>query len=96
MSGFAMIAVFGGAAVGAFFTHDTAPPPEWRLLVVTGFIGGLTTCSTFSLQVVILLGRQAGGWVPGAASLHLTASLVPTATGMLMARCSSGPAGGHA
>ena len=40
-----------GVAVGYFDTH-TNLPPEWRLLAVTGFLGGLTTFSTFSSEVV--------------------------------------------
>jgi CrcB protein len=60
-------------------------PPEWRLLIITGFMGGLTTFSTFSLEVVTLLGRQEYWWALGAASLHLAGSLMLTAIGILMA-----------
>lgn len=40
-----------GVAVGFFDTHASLPP-EWRLLAVTGFLGGLTTFSTFSSEVM--------------------------------------------
>ncbi len=43
-----------GAAIG-FFASFAAVPPEWRLVVVTGFCGGLTTFSTFSAELVALL-----------------------------------------
>lgn len=78
----------GGMLVGlasAFFTHNAGLAPEWRLLIITGFMGGLTTFSTFSLEVVTLIGRQEFGWALGAASLHLAGSLTLTAAGILIA-----------
>jgi fluoride exporter len=80
--------LIGGLLVGvasAFFTHNAGVPPEWRLLVITGFMGGLTTFSTFSLEVVTLIARQEYGWALGAASAHLVGSLVLTGIGILMA-----------
>lgn len=78
----------GGLLVGlasAFFTHSTAFAPEWRLFVITGFLGGLTTFSTFSAEVVNLINRQEYAWALGAASLHLFGSLLLTAIGMALA-----------
>lgn len=78
--------LIGGLLVGvasAFFTHHTSLAPEWRLLVITGFLGGLTTFSTFSVEVVTLLGRHEYGWALGAAGLHLLGSLALTAIGIL-------------
>lgn len=72
-------------AAGAFFTHKTGLPPEWRLLIITGFLGGLTTFSTFSLEVVTLIGRQEYGWAIGTAGVHLAGSLVLTTAGILLA-----------
>jgi CrcB protein len=80
--------LIGGLLVGvasAFFTHHAGLPPEWRLLVITGFLGGLTTFSTFSVEVVTLIGRQEYGWALGAAGVHLAGSLALTATGILIA-----------
>lgn len=80
--------LIGGLLVGvasAFFSHHTGVPPEWRLLVITGFMGGLTTFSTFSLEVVTLIGRQEYGWAFGAASVHLVGSLALTVAGILLA-----------
>ena len=57
----------GGLLVGvasAFFSHHAGLAPEWRLLAITGFLGGLTTFSTFSAEVVTLLIRQEYAWVP--------------------------------
>jgi len=74
-----------GAAV-AFFEHNSALPPELRLLLITGFLGGLTTFSTFSAEVVGLLGRQQYLWALGTAALHLGGSLSMTALGMITVR----------
>ena len=80
--------LIGGLLVGvasAFFTHNAGVALEWRLLIITGFLGGLTTFSTFSLEVVTLIARQEYGWALGAASAHLVASLILTGIGILMA-----------
>ncbi len=78
----------GGLLVGlagAFFAQRTGIAPEWRLLVITGFLGGLTTFSTFSAEVVAMLGRQEYGWALGTAGLHLLGSLALTALGLALA-----------
>ena len=80
--------LIGGLLVGAasaFFTHHSGLPPEWRLLIITGFLGGLTTFSTFSLEVVTLIGRQEHWWALGAAGVHLAGSLALTAIGIVFA-----------
>ena len=48
-------------------------------------MGGLTTFSTFSVEVVTLIGRQEYWWALGAASVHLIGSLALTAVGILIA-----------
>ncbi|MBK8183739.1 MAG: fluoride efflux transporter CrcB [Candidatus Competibacteraceae bacterium] len=81
--------LLGGYLVGvavAFFSINTSLPPEIRLLVVTGFMGGLTTFSTFSAEVVSLLTRGQFGWAAAAAGLHLFGSLALTALGILTVR----------
>jgi CrcB protein len=80
--------LIGGLLVGvasAFFTHNSGLAPEWRLLVITGFMGGLTTFSTFSVEVVTLIGRHEHWWALGAASVHLVGSLILTGVGILIA-----------
>jgi fluoride exporter len=67
--------LLGGYGVGlavAFFASQPDWSTTWRLFVITGFLGGLTTFSTFSAEVVHFL--QAGRWA--AASLTLTAHVV--------------------
>jgi CrcB protein len=77
----------GGLLVGlatAFFQHHATLAPEWRLLVFTGFLGGLTTFSTFSAEVVNLVVRQEYAWALGAAAVHLGGSLLLTGLGLAM------------
>lgn len=81
--------LLGGLLVGvasAFFGQHTDLPPEWRLLAVTGFLGGLTTFSTFSAEVVHLLMRQQPGWALATAGVHLIGSLLLTGVGIVLAQ----------
>lgn len=69
----------GGYLIGiavALFQDMPQLAPEWRLLLVTGFLGGLTTFSTFSAEAVALLQRGAYGWVLLHAGTHLLGSVV--------------------
>jgi CrcB protein len=66
----------------AFFASYTAIAPEWRLLVITGFCGGLTTFSTFSAEIVTLLQQGRSLWAFGAAASHLCGAVVMTLAGI--------------
>jgi len=77
--------LIGGYVVGvaiAFFSWFSALAPEWRLLVVTGFCGGLTTFSTFSAEVVTLLREEQLLWALGATALHVIGSVLMTLAGI--------------
>jgi len=69
-----------GVAI-AFFTRLPEIPGEWRLFVVTGLMGGLSTFSTFSAEVVAHLQDGRYGWAAGEVAIHVCASLVMTVLG---------------
>ncbi len=77
--------LIGGYLVGlavAFFMQHPGLSPEWRLLIITGFLGGLTTFSTFSAETVTLLIRGQYAWGSAIIAAHLGGSLLMTVLGM--------------
>lgn len=70
-------------------------PPEVRLALVTGFLGGLTTFSTYSAEVVGLLSEGRVAWGLACAVTHLAGSFALTAAGMATWRWLAGSAGPH-
>lgn len=75
----------GGYLIGlafALFANHPSWPAEWRLLVITGFLGGLTTFSTFSIETVSLLQQEKWLWAIMQISLHVLGSLVMTLMGL--------------
>ncbi|MCX7182844.1 MAG: fluoride efflux transporter CrcB [Nitrosospira sp.] len=79
----------GGYLVGIaveYFFYNAALSFEARLFIITGFLGGLTTFSTFSSETVLLLLREQYGWALAMISSHLLGSLVMTVLGIFTVR----------
>lgn len=77
--------LIGGYLVGlaiAVFGEHAVHAPELRLFVITGFLGGLTTFSTFSAEAVALLARAQYGWWMLHALGHLAGSIAMTFLGI--------------
>ena len=77
--------LIGGYIIGvavAFFATYAALAPEYRLFVITGFCGGLTTFSTFSAEIVELLQQGRMAWALGAVLAHLAGSVLMTLAGI--------------
>jgi CrcB protein len=70
-----------GVAVGVFNALPQLDP-AWRLLLITGFLGGLTTFSSFSAEVVAFLNEGRLGLALGTALAHVTGSLLLTLAGL--------------
>ena len=77
--------LLGGYLIGmavAFFASHPSLSPQWRLLVVTGFLGGLTTFSTFSVEVVTNLMETRLNWAFAIVAAHLLGSIAMTLLGI--------------
>lgn len=83
-----LVNVVGGLLVGvavAWFARNPDLVPEWRLFAITGFLGALTTFSTFSIESFGLIMRGAFGWAFAHSALHLFGSLAAAAIGYRLA-----------
>lgn len=81
--------LLGGYLIGiamAVFLALPALSPQWRLLTVTGFLGGLTTFSTFSAEVVTALLQGEGLWALSTVAAHVIGSVVMTLLGVATVR----------
>jgi CrcB protein len=81
--------LIGGLLMGVameIMTRHSFLPPEARLLMTTGFLGGLTTFSTFSAEITTLLMRRDMLWTALGVVAHVAGSLVMTVLGILFVR----------
>jgi CrcB protein len=81
--------LIGGYLIGvaaAFFVLRPSLPPELRLIAITGLLGGFTTFSAFSNEVVSLVTEGYPGWAAVTAAAHLFGSLALTALGIFTVR----------
>jgi fluoride exporter len=79
----------GAYAVGVavvYFQQHGGLDPVWRLAIVTGLLGALTTFSTFSAEAVALLQQGRLAWALSHTALHVTGSLLLTWGGLVMAQ----------
>ena len=72
-----------GLAIG-FLSHSESLPPEMRLLLTTGFLGGLTTFSTFSAETAALIAHEQYGWTAAIVAAHVIGSVLMTLAGATM------------
>lgn len=78
--------LLGGYLIGvaiAYFANHAELPPHWRLFIITGFLGGLTTFSTFSAEVVSQLQQRQAGWALALVAFHVLGSLLMTMLGIV-------------
>ncbi|QXZ10387.1 fluoride efflux transporter CrcB [Comamonas sp. Y33R10-2] len=78
--------LIGGYLIGLCIALFQAMPqldPVWKLAIITGFLGALTTFSSYSAEVIDLLQQQRLGAALGWAAIHLVGSLCMTYVGML-------------
>jgi len=80
--------LLGGFVIGVMMgsTDTLGLSPTMRLLITTGFLGALTTFSTFSAEAVALLARAQYGWASVLVVLHLSGSLLLTGAGIVLVR----------
>lgn len=81
--------LIGGYLIGVaveVFSQQGALPVEMRLFVITGFLGGLTTFSSFSAEAVGLLMESRYAWAMLLISSHLIGSIVMTVLGIFTVR----------
>lgn len=81
--------LIGGLLMGfamELMTRHAVLSPEMRLLVTTGFLGGLTTFSTFSAEIATLMTRGEWYWALVGIVAHVAGSLIMTIAGLLLMR----------
>jgi fluoride exporter len=81
--------LIGGYVIGAaiaFFAQASGIAPEWRLFIITGFCGGLTTFSTFSAEIAALFQQGRLSLFSGAIAVHVGGSLLMTLVGAASVR----------
>lgn len=82
-----LVNLVGGLIIGgamAWFCKYPQIDPAWKLFIITGFCGGLTTFSTFSAEIMLLLQGGKYLWALGSILLHVTGSVVMTIVGFIL------------
>ncbi|CAI8723959.1 fluoride efflux transporter CrcB [Kosakonia sp. YIM B13611] len=82
-----LVNLLGGLIIGgalAFFTRQPHLDPNWRLLITTGLCGGMTTFSTFSLEIFAQLQTGNYAWALASVLVHVVGSILMTALGFAL------------
>ena len=82
-----LVNLLGGLIIGmatAWFMKNPQLSPEWKLLIVTGLCGGLTTFSTFSVEIMTLMQSGKYLWAMGHVLTHVIGSLLMTFAGFML------------
>ncbi|AMO50369.1 CrcB protein [Kosakonia oryzendophytica] len=82
-----LVNLLGGLIIGgalAFFTRQPNLDPTWRLLITTGLCGGMTTFSTFSLEIFALLQTGDYLWAMTSVLVHVVGAILMTALGFMV------------
>ncbi len=81
--------VIGGFLIGivlGMLDQFQSLPMEWRLAITTGFLGGLTTFSTFTGETLNHLLRQQWGWAGAMIAVHVAGSILAALIGFALVR----------
>lgn len=82
-----LVNLLGGLIIGgalALFTRQPHLDPTWRLLITTGLCGGMTTFSTFSLEIFAQLQTGNYAWALASVLVHVVGSILMTALGFAL------------
>ncbi|WP_086873184.1 fluoride efflux transporter CrcB [Kosakonia pseudosacchari] len=82
-----LVNLLGGLIIGgalALFTRHPHLDPTWRLLITTGLCGGMTTFSTFSLEIFAQLQTGSYAWALASVLVHVVGSILMTALGFAL------------
>lgn len=82
-----LVNLIGGFVIGgamAWFIKNPSLDPAWRLLIITGLCGGLTTFSTFTAELMTLLQTGKYLWAMGSALVHVIGSLLMSFAGFAL------------
>lgn len=82
-----LVNLLGGLIIGgslAFFTRQPHLDPTWRLLITTGLCGGMTTFSTFSLEIFAQLQTGNYAWALASVLVHVVGAILMTALGFAL------------
>ena len=85
-----IVGSFGIGVIATWLAGRAGTPPEWRLFLVTGVLGGFTTFSAFSLDVAVLSARGEGAAALAYVGSSVVGSIAAVFAGLWVARALAG------